>query len=145
MISVFLSFPFPNFFNKYSKYRIEYLVIYLMSFLISSISFSIPNNFSFCLRESYFVILLILISVNDEISSSETSSFKSCLKGSILEDITLIIESQVSQSSISLYILFSMNIFSSVSLCHCLSSVNKLYSKSFFRFFRSRILSPERL
>ena len=77
---------------------------------------------------SYFEILLIFISVKRIISSSFISFLRTFIKGSKPLLIAFKTSSQLSLSSIFLYILFSIKIFSKVELCHI------WFNSSFFTF-----------
>ena len=95
-------------------YSFKWLRLFFTS---SKFSFS-ESIFESCLFLSNFVIFLILISVSLIISSSDTSLRKILICGLIFEDITFNTDSQLSQFSISRYILLWMNIFSRLSKCH---------------------------
>ncbi|CAI8154680.1 MAG: Uncharacterised protein [Polaribacter sp. SA4-10] len=65
-------------------------------------------------------------------SSSVISRFKSLIKGFKPLPIALITPTQVSSSSISLYILFSIKILSKEEKCHCSSNSFNWICSSFF-------------
>ena len=123
------------------KYWIVYSTRCLRLFFTSSMLASMLANFSLTLSRSNFDIFLIGISVSFLMSSTVISLLSLFLNGLSPFSIVEITSSHVVFSSISLYILFSINILSSEIVCHWFSSsVSWISSSLFKRYF---VLSVE--